>query len=289
MRISNLKNGVTFLFLVLTVNWGYSQTDTIVIEKEPIVIKKEVYYKSNYNPSIARNVLYLEFNAFNNDAFEAQDEEYNQVNFSTESRLKDFHLGYARQINGFSFGLGAALSSSKTNINQVSYSQPRIDSSLQNRIDTVSCFVSITPDRGVEHICITDTSTYWQRDTTYVSKESNNSYRITQVRIPLSLSYRVYKSKWSFGIGVELASTFRISNSSEIIFFNRQHERQNVVQDITTSFSLDVTPKFEIGYNLPIGIGVYTNLAYRYFAVGPYKKYNIPSNMALGLGLKYFF
>lgn len=284
---------VFHLFILLSFyNLSFTQIDTTIVEKDPILIKQKVYYTTTYLPSLSKNFISINYalSPLSSKSFEHP--AYNDITLNDVASQKAINISYTRQRKGILIGGGIGIRSTNTQLSQTSFSKERLDSVETQKIDTISCFVEITPREGLQHICETEINSTWRHITKEESKTSTASHvRSTHLRIPLSIGYIHFKRHLSLGVSLNVVTNILINNYTQIKFYDSDLKQVSINDNWFQSAFWEINPQVSLGYNFDIGIGIYANYNWQYMltAQDNFTDPNKNSRRALGLSIKYFF
>ena len=291
-----MKLSIVRIFLIITLSnicyLALAQSDTVVVEKDPVIIEQKVYYSKIYKPSLAGNFMSFDYSLSPVATREFKHSQFNNITINDIVPQKSVSISYARQRNRVLLRGGIGVRTMNLKLGQTSYTKGVQDSIKTEKIDTISCYVLITPRDGLQHICETEVTTTWTHIIRDESRTSSESYiRSTHLRIPLSLGYTHFKNRWSLSGSLGLVTNILVGNQKQVQFYNKNLEKEQLDEQWFQTVFLEVNPEVSLGYNFDIGFGIYATYRWLYQITSPNKftTGHEDSRSFIGLSTRYFF
>lgn len=285
---SSYANRVCLLLFFMVISlFGLAQRDTVIVKKDPLVIKKEVYYANFFNPRDAKNYLKLDFYVTPKISDQTSHLRYNKLAMDLEKVKKQWSVSYTRRLKGLDLGLGIGFNTSHYHVTQSPFSKIVTDSNQVWQKDTLDSYF-VTSSGMTNEVFVVDSSLIW--DKTNPAKDTTISFssKVSYLRLPFHFGYSFNHKRVSIGLGLNIIPNISFSQGKTVNFLNEEHEEEPF--ELFNGSFVELSPEVNVGYNFDRGIGAF--LSYRVNAnLNNYADLNELNTFShsFGAGIKYFF
>lgn len=286
MTVSRVKKICLVVFLISANFFTHAQRDTVVIKKDPVVIKREVFYSNAFNPHNAKNLFRLDVHCSPRASGKTNHAMYENISLELDKPKKQFGLSYIRKHKGLEFGLGLGFESRKQSLFQ-DKTITSLDSMSGWNKDTLDSYF-VTTGGVTQEIFVVDSNFVWDRFEKSFDTTLSVPVPATYLRIPLYVGYSFTRKKISLDLGLSLVSNIKIAGNSSGELLNKGNDLEEV--KLLKTVFIEVAPQVNLGYNLDVGIGFFVSYKSNLY-VNDFTSLGLHNGIghSFGVGAKYFF